>query len=172
MTTITRLPSKVILPTARPPLMNGQIYNPTIGFSPIGQPACGMKYPYPPYYGALAPRVSIAWNPDFGDSWLGKLFGHKNTVVRAGYGRFYSKTLGIDQVSTPVLGDGFLNPVSCINPSSTGACAGPGNVTPATAFRLGVDGNVSPFPTITPTLHSPVQPGVNCARRGHQFLLG
>jgi hypothetical protein len=150
---------------------NGQIYNPTIGFSPIGAAGSGLKYPYPPYYGALAPRVSIAWNPDFGDSWLGKLFGHKNTVVRAGYGRFYSKTLGIDQVSTPVLGDGFLNPISCINPSSAGACAGSGNVTPATAFRLGVDGNVSPFPTVAPTLQSPVQPGVNAPAEGINFFL-
>jgi len=148
---------------------NGTIYNPTIGFSPVSD--VGMKYPYNPFYGALAPRVSIAWNPDFGDSWLGRVFGHKNTVIRAGYGRFYSHTLGIDQVSTPVLGDGFLNPISCINPATNGSCPGSGGVTPATAFRLGVDGNVSPFPTVATTLTSPVQPGVNAPPEGINFFL-
>ena len=79
----------------------------------------GSKYPYKPFWGEFSPRVSIAWNPDFGSgTWLGKIFGHKNTVIRAGYGRFYTKNLGIDLVSTPVLGDGFLQPVSCVNPSS------------------------------------------------------
>ncbi|MGA2578766.1 MAG: carboxypeptidase regulatory-like domain-containing protein [Bryobacteraceae bacterium] len=148
---------------------NGGVYNPTIGFSPITD--VGLKYPYAPYYGGLAPRVAIAWNPNFGDGALAKIFGNKNTVIRAGYGRFYSKTLGIDQVSTPVLGDGFLNPVSCVDPSMSGACAGPSGVTPSTAFRLGVDGNVSPFPTIAPTLQSPVQPGVNAPYEGINFFL-
>jgi hypothetical protein len=150
---------------------NGLVYNPALGFSPVGAAGSGLKYPYAPYYGALAPRFSIAWNPDFGDSALGKLFGNKNTVIRAGYGRFYSKTLGIDQVSTPVLGDGFLNPISCVDPSKSGACAGPSGVNPATAFRLGVDGNVSPFPSIAQTLQSPVQPGINAPYEGINFFL-
>jgi hypothetical protein len=148
---------------------SGGVYDPTIGFSPVA--SVGLKYPYSPFYGGLAPRVSIAWNPNFTGGWLSKIFGDKNTVIRAGYGRFYSKTLGIDQVSTPVLGDGFLNPVSCENPSTSGACAGPGGVTPATAFRLGVDGQVSPFPTIASTLQSPVQPGVNAPYEGINFFL-
>jgi hypothetical protein len=137
---------------------NGQNYNPLLGFSPVGIAGGGSKYPYQPFWGEFSPRVSLAWNPDFGDSWLSKVFGHKNTVIRAGYGRFYTKNLGIDQVSTPVLGDGFLQPASCVNPSSTGACAGSGSVTPATAFRIGPDGNASPFPALTPTLPSPVIP--------------
>src|ERR1017187_2654228 len=137
---------------------NGQNYNPLLGFSPVGVAGGGSSYPYKPFWGEFAPRVSIAWNPDFGDSWLGKLFGHKNTVIRAGYGRFYAKTLGIDQVSTPVLGDGFLQPVSCINPNSAGRCTSSGAVTPASAFRIGVDGNASPFPAIPQTLPSPVIP--------------
>ena len=137
---------------------NGQNYNPLLGFSPVGVAGGGSSYPYKPYWGQFGPRVSIAWNPDFGDSWLGRVFGHKNTVIRAGYGRFYAKTLGIDQVSTPVLGDGFLQPVSCINPNSAGQCTASSAVTPATAFRIGTDGNASPLPAITPTLQSPVIP--------------
>jgi hypothetical protein len=147
---------------------NGQNYNPTIGFSPVA--SVGQKYPYAPYYGGLAPRVSIAWNPGFTSGWLAKIFGDKNTVIRAGYGRFYSHTLGIDQVSTPVLGDGFLNPISCSDPTTSGTCANSGT-NPTNAWRLGVDGNVSPFPTITQTLQSPVQPGVNAPYEGINFFL-
>ena len=150
---------------------NGQNYNPTLGFSPVGIAGGGSKYPYKPFYGEMSPRISIAWNPNFSGGFLGKLFGDKNTVIRAGYGRFYAKTLGIDQVSTPVLGDGFLQPVSCVNPSSSGACAGSGNVTPANAFRLGIDGNTSPLPAITPTLPSPVLPGVNSPSLLYTFFL-
>jgi hypothetical protein len=142
---------------------NGQNYNPLLGFSPVGVAGGGSKYPYKPYWGEFAPRVSIAWNPDFGSSWLGTLFGHKNTVIRAGYGRFYTKNLGIDQVSTPVLGDGFLQPVSCLNPTSSGTCTSTGASTPANAFRIGPDGLVSPLPAITPTLPSPVIPCYNPA---------
>ena len=150
---------------------NGQNYNPNLGFSPVGVAGGGSRYPYKPFWGGFSPRVSLAWNPDFGDSWLGRVFGHKNTVIRAGYGRFYAKTLGIDQVSTPVLGDGFLQPVSCINPSSSGGCLGSSGVTPATAFRIGVDGNASPFPAIPQTLQSPVVPGVNAPQLLYTFFL-
>ena len=150
---------------------NGQNYNPTLGFSPVGIAGGGSQYPYKPFWGEFSPRVSIAWNPDFGDSWLGRVFGHKNTVVRAGYGRFYAKTLGIDQVSTPVLGDGFLQPVSCVNPTSAGACTQQGGASPATSFRIGVDGNTSPLPAITPTLPSPVTPGVNSPSLLYTFFL-
>jgi len=154
---------------------NGQNYNPLLGYSPVGVAGGGSAYPYKPFWGQFGPRVSIAWNPDFGDSWLGKLFGHKNTVIRAGYGRFYSKNLGIDQVSTPVLGDGFLQPVSCINPTTSGTCPGSGQTTPANAFRIGTDGNASPLPAIPATLPSPVIPcnspsvGAACNSSGLEY---
>jgi hypothetical protein len=38
----------------------------------------------------VAPRVSIAWAPDFGDGWLGRLFGQKGqTSIRGGYSLVY-----------------------------------------------------------------------------------
>jgi hypothetical protein len=142
----------------------GQIYNPTIGFTPIGA-VKGLTYPYKPFYGEVAPRVSIAWSPNTTGtgSWLDKLFGDKATVFRVGYGRFYTRNLGIDLVSTPVLGDGFLNPVGCTDPNIAGACTGTQGTTPATAFRVGVDGLNPPVGSIPQTLPVPVTPGVNAA---------
>ena len=61
---------------------NGQVYNPTLGFTPVQDIAPGNKYPYRPYYGGLGPRVSVAWNPEVKDGWLGKILGdkvHSNT---------------------------------------------------------------------------------------------
>jgi hypothetical protein len=150
---------------------NGQVYNPTLGFSPVGAAGQGLKYPYSSYWGEFGPRVSIAWNPSGGNGWLGKLLGNKATVIRAGFGRFYTKNLGIDLVSTPVLGDGFLNPVSCADPTKAGGCAGTQGANPTNAFRLGVDGNVSPFPNIPQTLQSPVQPGITAPYETLAFTL-
>jgi hypothetical protein len=138
----------------------GQVYNPTLGWSPIGA-VHGINYPYNPFWGEIQPRVSIAWTPDVKSGWLANLLGDKATVIRAGYSRMYGRNLGIDLVSDPVLGDGFLQPVSCANPNSSGACTGPSQVTPGTAFRIGPSGLVAPVGAITPTLPTPVVPGVN-----------
>ena len=140
---------------------NGQNYNPAIGFSPIGSVGAGLKYPYAPFYGGFGPRVSLAWSPDVNDGLLGRLVGGKSTVIRGGYARFYDRLNAIDQIAGPTLGDGFLQPVSCYGASMSGACLGPSGVDPTNAFRIGVDGNVAPFPTISQTLSSPVVPGVS-----------
>ncbi len=140
---------------------NGQVYNPVLGFTPVRAVSPGNKYVYRPFYGSLAPRVAVAWNPETKGGWLGKFLGDKATVIRAGYGRFYSRSLGIDLVSSPVLGDGFLQPVGCSNPNKSGVCTGPGQVDPTSAFRIGVDGLNPPVGTITPTLPTPVTPGYN-----------
>ncbi len=135
---------------------NGQVFMPTIGFSPVG--AIHQKYPFNPYYGELAPRIALAWSPG-GDNWL---WGHKSTVIRGGYGRFFARDFGINVVSNPALGDGFLQPVSCTGPTPGGACLGQNKVDPNTAFRLGsnADGLVAPLPALEPTLTPPVQPGI------------
>ncbi len=138
----------------------GLVYNPAIGFSPIGA-VKGLKYPYQLDYGEFAPRASIAWTPDVKGGWLGALLGDKATVIRAGYARIYGRNLGIDLVSTPVLGDGFLQPVSCTDPTSTGACTKSQGATPSTAFRIGTNGLVAPVGAIASTLPTPVVPGVN-----------
>ncbi len=138
----------------------GTVYNPTLGFSPIGA-VSGLKWPYKAFYGAVSPRVSFAWSPDVKGGWLGKLLGDKATVIRGGYGRFYSRNLGIDLVSTPVLGDGFLQPVTCSDPLTNGSCTKSQGSNPATAFRIGTDGLVSPLPAISQNLTTPVVPTVN-----------
>ena len=145
----------------------GQIYAPILGFTPVGAVGSGLKYPFRPYYGQFGPRVGMAWNPNFGDGWIGKLFGGKSTVIRGGYARVYGRDLGINIVSNPVLGDGFLQPVSCIPTSpnvSSGlaACVGVQGDTPANAFRIGsnADGLNPTLPAISQTLQSPVQPGI------------
>ena len=139
----------------------GQVYNPVLGWTPVQDISKGSKYPYHPFYGAFAPRVALAWNPQAHGGWLEKLLGNKSTVIRAGYGRFYSHSLAAGLVSTSVLGDGFLQPVGCQNPNTSSACTGTGIVTPATAFRTGVDGLNAPVGAITPTLSIPVTPGYN-----------
>lgn len=138
--------------------VNGQTYTPTLGWSPIAD--LNRKYPYNPYYGEFAPRVSLAWSPNPSGGWMDRLFGHKTTVLRGGYARIYDRTLPINYISGTVLGDGFLQSVSCTNPNSSSACTTPGVVNPTNAFRIGVDGNSVPL-TIAPTLQSPVEPGVN-----------
>lgn len=148
----------------------GQVYNPTLGFTPIGATNGNLIYPYKPFFGEVAPRVAIAWNPQAKSGWLSKLLGDKATVIRAGYGRFYSRNLGIDLVSTPVLGDGFLQPVACDNPTTTGTCTQPSGTDPTNAFRIGVDG-VPPVGAIPSTLTTPVEPGVNAAYASRTFTL-
>jgi len=139
----------------------GQVYNPVLGFTPVQDLAPGNKYPYHPWYGGFGPRVALAWNPEVKSGFLAKILGDKATVIRAGYGRAFSRSLAAGLVSTSVLGDGFLQPVGCENPNSSGVCTGPGQVTPATAYRIGVDGMNPPVGAITPTLQIPVTPGYN-----------
>ena len=45
--------------------LQGQVYNPEIGFALLGNTANGPKYPYNPFYGSFSPRVAAAWNPHF-----------------------------------------------------------------------------------------------------------
>jgi hypothetical protein len=145
--------------------LNGQIYNPVAGFSPVGAVGKGSNYAFPPYYGEFGPRVSLAWNPTFHEGLLATLFGQTGTVIRGGYARIYGRDLGINVVSNPVLGYGFLQPDSCI-PSMPGSglatCVGVKGVTPANAFRIGTnaDGMNVPFGALASTLPTPVQPGV------------
>ncbi|HEY7403786.1 MAG TPA: carboxypeptidase-like regulatory domain-containing protein [Candidatus Angelobacter sp.] len=140
----------------------GQVYNPILGFATVGNVAGGgLKYPYNPFYGGLSPRVAVAWNPHFSSGFFSKLTGTNKTGIRGGYGRIYGRLNGVDLVLLPLLGTGLLQPVSCIGASRTGQCTGNGSVDPSTAFRIGVDGNSAPLPTVSQTLPQPFFPGVN-----------
>jgi hypothetical protein len=152
------------LASRRRAALQGQVYNPEIGFALVGNTENGEKYPYNPFYGSFSPRVAAAWNPHFdSDSLGGKIFGHEDTVVRGGYGRVYGRLNGVNQVLVPLLGPGLMQPVQCTGAAlSNGTCgASIKTATPATAFRIGVDGLTAPLPQASPTLPQPYFPGFN-----------
>src|SRR6266403_2197691 len=140
--------------------LQGQVYNPQVGFALIGNTANSPKYPYDPFYGSFSPRIAAAWNPTFDNGLLGHLFGHGKSVVRGGYSRIYGRLNGVDLVLVPLLGTGLIQPVQCTVAFATGAC-GPGTPNALTAFRIGVDGNAAPLPAASPTLPQPDFPGIN-----------
>ena len=140
--------------------LQGQVYNPTIGFSTIRNiNGNTMKYPFDPFYGGFSPRVSLAWSPSYDSGILGAVLGRNKTVVRGGYARIYGRLNGVDLMLVPLLGPGLLQAVSCVAPTSAGVCTGAGGATPANAFRIGVDGLTAPLPTTTQTLPQPFFPG-------------
>jgi hypothetical protein len=140
----------------------GQNYNPEVGFALVGNTSNGLKYPYNPFYGEFSPRIAAAWSPRFdANSLAGKIFGHEDTVVRAGYGRVFGRLNGVDLVLVPLLGPGLLQPVQCRTALMDGTCGATGSNTAANAFRIGVDGLTAPLQQASPTLPQPYFPGVN-----------
>jgi hypothetical protein len=136
--------------------LQGQVYNPQVGFSLIGNLASPRKYPYNPYYGEWSPRVALAYD----------LFGDGRTIVRGGYARTYGRLNGVDLVLVPLLGTGLIQPVQCkgaVYNNPTSPCSG---ANPTNTFRPGVDGLVAPLPPPSQTLPQPLYPGVNGVAAG------
>ncbi len=155
--------------------LNGQVYNPEVGFALVGNTGSGQKYPYDPFYGSFSPRIAAAWNPNFTDGLLGKVFGGNKSVVRGGYSRVYGRLNGVDLVLVPLLGTGLIQAVQCrtnvmpgVIPGTTGPqCATPAaGLTVANAFRVGTDGPNAPIPAASPTLPQPTFPGYNAVASG------
>jgi hypothetical protein len=143
---------------------SGQTYNPEIGFALVKNVAGGgRKYPYDPYYGAVSPRVALAWSPNFTSPGLAKIFGDRATVIRGGYGRIYGRINGVVQVLNPMLSPGLILAVQCHTPQSNGTCSA-SNYTDSTAFRFGatsagLDGLTAPLASAPSTLPQPYFPG-------------
>ena len=147
------------LNTKKAAALQGQIYNPNLGFATINNVAGHPKYPYDPFYGGLSPRIALAWNPNFSDGVLGQIFGGNRTVIRGGYNRIFGRLNGVGQVLNPLLGAAYAQPVSCIGASTSGACLGTNGVNASSAFRIGTDGLSAPLPPVSPTLAQPYYPG-------------
>lgn len=139
----------------------GQVFNPPIGFVPIGK--TGRKYPFDFVKGNFAPRVSAAWQPNFESGVLGRLFGRGKTVFRGGYWHFYDRLNGVQTAIDPLQAVGFGQALLCqgpgLNAATTVDCRGSSGVTPSTAFRVGVDGSTIVLPPLASTLATPVVPG-------------
>jgi Carboxypeptidase regulatory-like domain len=146
--------------------LQGQVYNPFVGFNLVGNTENGRKYPYEPFYGSFSPRFSVAWNPHISSGFLSTLMGEDKTVVRGGYNRIYGRLNGVDLVLVPLLGTGLIQPVQCFGPLTTGACAGAANANPMNAFRIGTDGLTAPIPAAAATLPQPLFPGINGVAAG------
>ena len=147
------------LNTKKTAALNGQVYNPVLGYAAIGNVASKPSYLYNVFYGGLSPRVSFAWNPNFSDGILSKIFGNNQTVIRGGYSRVYGRLNGVSQVLNPLLGAGFLQAVTCVGATKSGTCLGTGGADPTSAFRIGTDGNVAPLPSALNNLSQPYYPG-------------
>jgi hypothetical protein len=144
--------------------LQGKVYNPVIGFEPIGAVGGHPKYPFNPYYGGFSPRVALAWNPKFQSGILGRITGNGKTVIRGGFSRLYDRNNGVDLVLVPLLGYGFGQTIRCNGAGVIGGvtnCFGGAATNPSNAFRVGIDGNTGPFPTVQQTLPIPAEPGIN-----------
>ena len=134
----------------------GNVFNPQVGFTLLGNTAHPSKYPYNPYYGEWSPRISGAWD----------MFGDGKTVIRGGYGLTYGRLNGVDLVLVPLLGTGLIQPVQCFNTLSNGTCGKfavePDQCVPRPDRRLGGAACGRP----RPTLPQPLYPGVNGVAAG------
>jgi hypothetical protein len=141
----------------------GQSYNPMTGFALVGNVNGGRKYPYNPYYGAVSPRLSAAWNPHFANAALKRLFGDGSTAIRGGYGRIYGRINGDLQVLNPLLSPSLILATQCRTPQSNGTCSAT-NFNDTTAFRFGstanhLDGLTAPLAPAPTTVPQPYFPG-------------
>ncbi len=149
--------------------LQGAVYNPQIGFALVKNVAGGRTHPYDAYFGAVSPRVSLAWNPKFENEALRRVFGDGSTVVRGGYGRIYGRLNGDVQVLNPLLSPGLVLATQCKYAQSpitgSGGCTQT-NFTDTTAYRFGntsqgLDG-LSPTlagAALPKTLTQPYRPG-------------
>lgn len=140
----------------------GQVYNPPLGFEPVAQ--ASLHSPYKTDYGDVSPRAALAWNPSFTNGILGKLLGPQKTVIRGGFGLYYSRLSSEDSVVTPGLTAGFSSSITtglttCAASGAPGpACNAASSSNPAlSAFRIGVDGSI-PLPGFQQSIPSPYVP--------------
>src|SRR5262249_22510576 len=146
--------------------LNGQVFNPAVGFSLVHNVAGKPKYPYNPFYKSFSPRIAAAWNPRFDSGLLGDVFGINKTVVRGGYSILYGRLNGAGLVLVPLLGTGLIQAVQCFGPLTNGTCRRGCCSSPPAVPRLGPtaggwQGLVAPLPVPGQTLSQPDYPAIN-----------
>jgi hypothetical protein len=126
----------------------GQAYNPLFGVTPVNHLTGDFKGKLRiTNWHQFAPRVAAAWQVP----WSNRIFGDKKTVIRGGYAMVWDRMSDINQVSLPLTTGGLLDANPCGGPvlrNGSVVCTGT-STTPATAFRIGVDGNNVPVPAPT-----------------------
>lgn len=167
MMTVAASDGSIVLPRTyleqrRQAALNGQVFNPAVGFSPIGK--TGRKYPFDFVAHNFEPSVALAWQPNYDSGLLGSVFGHGKTVLRGGYWHFYDRLNGVQTAINPLQAIGFSQSLLCLGPSlnaggATADCKGNSGTDPSSAFRVGFDGSTITLPPIAPTLTAPVVPG-------------
>jgi len=119
----------------------------TFGFSPIRH-IPGRSSSARTDWRDFGPRIAVAWNVPFKN----RVFGDKQTVIRAGYSILWNRTNGVGEALTPLLGNGLASALTCDGPTFSGTgtatCSG-SNVNATNGYRLGVDGNTVPIPALT-----------------------
>ncbi len=164
---ITVTPSgDVVLPGTyleqrRQAALAGQVFNPPVGFNPIGK--SGRKYPFDLVGRNFEPRVAFAWQPNFDSGLSGTLFGRNKTVIRGGYWHFFDRLNGVQTAIDTLQALGFAQSLLCLGPSlNSGAsvdCKGNSGTTPLNAFRVGIDGSTITLPAFPSSISPPVVAG-------------
>jgi carboxypeptidase family protein len=156
---------RTYLDQRRQAALAGQIFNPPVGFVPIGK--TGRKYPFDFVKDNFSPRVSAAWQPNFASGILGTLFGKGKSALRGGYWHFYDRLNGVQTAIDPLQAVGFGQALLCQGPGLNAAtavdCRGSSGVNPSTAFRIGIDGSTITLPALASTLSTPVVPGTTAS---------
>lgn len=129
----------------------GTIFNPEQAYLPVNT---AHKTVFNTDWGDVAPRVSVAWNPSSSNGFLSRVLGDRKSVIRAGYSMVYDRESTIETVVIPMLGVGFGQTISSIEPNCP-TCT-PSADPAASDFRVGVDGNI-PVPTVPPVTN-PIVP--------------
>jgi hypothetical protein len=137
---------------------SGSFFAPTLAWVPLN--TARLNYPYAVDWKDLGPRVAVAWNPNFKEGLLGKLFGNK-MVLRGGYSKTFERMLDVNPVMNSIEIPGFSETSSCIGPTISGTCTGFGGTTPQSGFRIGVDGSNVPTQAVAQQATLPSMPGIN-----------
>lgn len=111
----------------------------------------------------FSPAIGVAWSPDFGSGFLGKLAAHNKTVIRTGYSlRHYQEGAQNFWAFASNSGQFFFQQ---------------GSATPGTANGVGsfvagslAFGDALPQYQLTPTVYSKTVPEANLALSGNSFF--